>query len=53
LYYPLFVNKHNLYEVIKNCFIEKSNITIDPQKWENSIYKPTPTIIEAAQALYK
>jgi hypothetical protein len=26
---------------------------IDPIKWENSIYKPTPTIIEAAQALYQ
>lgn len=26
--------------------------TIDPNSWINSIYKPTPTIIEAAQALY-
>ena len=26
---------------------------IDPIKWENSIYKPTPTIIEAAQVLYQ
>lgn len=26
---------------------------IDTIKWEESIYKPTPTIIEAAQALYK
>lgn len=26
---------------------------LDPIKWENSIYKPTPTIIEAAQALYQ
>ena len=26
---------------------------IDPVAWCNSIYKPTPTIIEAAQALYK
>lgn len=24
-----------------------------PQQWENSQYKPTPTIIEAAQALYR
>jgi DUF2075 family protein len=29
------------------------NDHIDPHKWETSIYKPTPTIIEAAQALYK
>ena len=26
---------------------------VDPVAWCNSIYKPTPTIIEAAQALYK
>lgn len=25
---------------------------IDPMQWINSMYKPTPTIIEAAQALY-
>lgn len=30
-----------------------SNLPIDAKEWENSIYKPTPTIIEAAQALYK
>ena len=26
--------------------------TLDPRKWEESAYKPTPTIIEAARALY-
>jgi len=26
--------------------------SIDPQEWMNSVYQPTPTIIEAAQALY-
>ena len=26
---------------------------LDPIEWENSLYKPTPTIIEAAQALYR
>lgn len=26
---------------------------VDPHDWENSPYKPTPTIIEAAQALYE
>jgi hypothetical protein len=25
---------------------------LDPQGWMNSVYRPTPTIIEAAQALY-
>lgn len=31
--------------------ISSSQISVD--EWENSQYKPTPTIIEAAQALYK
>jgi hypothetical protein len=26
---------------------------MDADAWQQSIYKPTPTIIEAAQALYK
>ena len=53
LYSPLFANKYNLLDVIKECFSEKVGLKIDPQKWESSIYKPTPTIVEAAQALYK
>ena len=53
LYKPIFANKNNLYEVISFCFTEKGTTNIDPVKWEESIYKPTPTIIEAAQALYK
>lgn len=53
LYKPIFANKDNLYEVLSFCFAEKGTTNIDPVKWEESIYKPTPTIIEAAQALYK
>ncbi|KJD31809.1 hypothetical protein PK35_13760 [Tamlana nanhaiensis] len=30
-----------------------SNEFLNVLQWENSIYKPTPTIVEAAQALYK
>ncbi|HID91896.1 TPA: DUF2075 domain-containing protein, partial [Candidatus Peregrinibacteria bacterium] len=37
----------------KGCFSEIEGSKIEPRKWESSIYKPTPTIIEAAQALYK
>lgn len=50
---PLFSNKANLTSVLSLCLSEKGNSIIDPLKWEQSIYKPTPTIIEAAQALYK
>ncbi|MGQ1786840.1 MULTISPECIES: DUF2075 domain-containing protein [unclassified Saccharicrinis] len=45
-------NKNNLQEVIKS-FLNGNNKLIDVDDWENSIYKPTPTIVEAAQALYK
>ena len=38
--------------VLLNFIIEDSP-NIDTIAWENSIYKPTPTIVEAAQALYK
>ena len=53
LYKPLFANKTNLLEVLSFCFSEKGTTKINVDDWEKSIYKPTPTIIEAAQALYK
>ena len=46
------VNQYNLKNII-NQFVNKTEQPIDTDYWENSIYKPTPTIIEAAQALYK
>lgn len=45
-------NKNNLREVIE-LFLQESDQLININNWENSIYKPTPTIIEAAQALYR
>ena len=45
-------NQFNLKNVI-NQFINITHPAIDTNYWENSIYKPTPTIVEAAQALYK
>ncbi|WOC53000.1 hypothetical protein BPO_2353 [Bergeyella porcorum] len=50
----ILCNESNLSENLdKISETFKSDNFIDPVKWENSIYKPTPTIIEAAQALYK
>jgi len=47
-------NSENLSEIIKTALQNlKSDNKIDINNWENSIYKPTPTIIEAATALYK
>jgi DUF2075 family protein len=45
-------NACNLNEILRK-FINPKEKHIDYHLWESSIYKPTPTIIEAAQALYK
>ncbi len=48
----ILTNKSNLGNSIRqliNFDCEKINV----EEWSESIYKPTPTIIEAAQALYK
>ncbi len=50
---PLRANSNNLSRIISACRCLSGNRTIDPDEWEDSTYKPTPTIIEAAQALYK
>lgn len=47
-------NDSNLNKILnKIADTFNTNYSIDSNEWENSIYKPTPTIIEAAQALYK
>ncbi|CAH0334456.1 hypothetical protein FVB9288_00039 [Flavobacterium sp. CECT 9288] len=54
LYETIYANSSNLSEVINAALIHfEDTETIDIEYWENSIYKPTPTIIEAATALYK
>ena len=53
LFKPVYVNKNNITENIYSCLSYGHGENINPNIWENSIYKPTPTIIEAAQALYK
>lgn len=45
-------NKENLRETLLDFLDQKVN-SFDYDSWENSIYKPTPTIVEAAKALYK
>jgi len=45
-------NRKGLQTLI-NHFISSSSSHINATNWEYSIYKPTPTIVEAAQALYK
>jgi len=45
-------NSESLIEQLVN-YINYSELPFNVGKWENSIYKPTPTIVEAAKALYK
>jgi len=50
---PLKANKNNILSLIMYCANEiKEQPYLDHKKWIQSSYKPTPTIIEAAQALY-
>lgn len=53
LFEPLKANQQNLSGVIHKTLLQSNGKQINATDWENSIYKPTPTIIEAAQALYK
>ena len=53
IYPPVKSNGNNIREIV-TCFDQAiSAETIDPVIWQMSLYKPTPTIIEAAQALYR
>jgi hypothetical protein len=50
---PVKCNEYTLGKTILKLSQQYGGKNLDPIKWENSIYKPTPTIIEAAQALYQ
>ena len=51
--HPLRCNSNNLKNAIQGICENFEGDEINPNVWENSLYKPTPTIIEAAQALYQ
>ncbi len=53
LFNPILSNKDTLTSSIREILTFSDSKSIDSVNWENSVYKPTPTIIEAAQALYK
>ena len=52
---PILSNGENLNEIIQQVLSSTSNKTpnINYAEWLASTYKPTPNIIEAAQALYE
>lgn len=49
---PLYCNKNNIANCINNVIKNFTQSEFSPYDWINSIYMPTPTIIEAAQVLY-
>lgn len=49
---PLCCNKDNIADCIRTITINHIENHFCAEDWINSIYMPTPTIIEAAQALY-
>lgn len=50
--YPIRCHTDLLSEVINNVINFSDGENIEKEIWENGHYKPTPTIIEAARALY-
>ena len=50
---PLRCNQNNLGSIIKMIVDSYEEELFDYLQWENSEYLPTPTIVEAAQALYR
>ena len=53
VYKPVYCNKHNIASEMEIIAEKEKRADLKAGDWENSAYKPTPTIIEAAQALYK
>lgn len=51
--FPIKSNLETFNEVVNNVLTFVDGLSIDPQEWEQGRYSPTPTIIEAATALYK
>jgi len=52
LLFPIKCNGELLGQVIADVLRFSEGIAIDPTLWESGRYQPTPTIIEAAMALY-
>jgi hypothetical protein len=50
---PVLANIGNLHQLIEETIAQFSEKNIEPLYWSRSGYHPTPTIVEAAQALYR
>ena len=50
---PICCNAENIAAAIESVAAQYDEPAFDYEAWENSEYLPTPTIVEAAQALYR
>jgi hypothetical protein len=50
---PVLANAETLPQIINHSIKNSGDVSIDFDSWVNSGYQPTPTIVEAAQALYQ
>ena len=50
---PILANRETLLPTIRQLLATLKSVPIDAEAWAASAYKPTPTIVEAAQALYR
>ena len=53
IYHVILCNKHTLRTEIKTLSYDFEDIDFNHYDWINSIYMPTPTIIEAAQVMFR
>lgn len=51
--HPIRANRHSLSNVLGHLTKVLGTADEDPEQWAQSRYRPTPTIIEAAEALYR
>jgi hypothetical protein len=50
---PISTNRATLLPTIRELLESLKSLPVDAEAWATSSYKPTPTIVEAAQALYR
>lgn len=53
VYEPILANKNNLGRILHSLIDQAGEFSLSAKEWVESGYRPTPTIIEAAQALYR
>ncbi|HET6348155.1 MAG TPA: DNA/RNA helicase domain-containing protein, partial [Candidatus Krumholzibacteria bacterium] len=53
VYRPISIHAKQLHELIENLTSTLAGDRVDSDRWYAAVYKPTPTIIEAARALYQ